>query len=45
MPMLSELDDRTSGYDDYLQEPLQPSLDDLENDVYEAFEKDIVKYQ
>lgn len=29
---------------DYLQAPLQPLMDNLESQTYEAFEKDPVKY-
>ena len=32
------------GYEDYLQCPLQPLMDDLESQTYEVFEKDPVKY-
>ncbi|KAA8896874.1 PRMT5 arginine-N-methyltransferase-domain-containing protein [Sphaerosporella brunnea] len=33
-----------SGYQDYLQAPLQPLADNLESITYEVFEKDPVKY-
>ncbi|PWW79746.1 PRMT5-domain-containing protein [Tuber magnatum] len=33
-----------SGYQDYLQTPLQPLSDNLESITYEVFEKDPVKY-
>ncbi|KAL7275964.1 hypothetical protein RUND412_001064 [Rhizina undulata] len=33
-----------SGYQDYLQAPLQPLSDNLESITYEVFEKDPVKY-
>ncbi|MCJ1321606.1 methyltransferase protein [Xylographa vitiligo] len=33
-----------SGYQDYLQVPLQPLTDNLESMTYEVFEKDPVKY-
>lgn len=33
------------GYEDCLQNPLQPLMDNLESQVYEIFEKDPVKYQ
>lgn len=33
-----------SGYQDYLQSPLQPLTDNLESVTYEVFEKDPVKY-
>ncbi|KAK9377399.1 PRMT5 arginine-N-methyltransferase-domain-containing protein [Lipomyces chichibuensis] len=32
------------GYQDYLQNPLQPLTDNLESGTYEVFEKDPVKY-
>ncbi|XP_076325185.1 protein arginine N-methyltransferase 5 isoform X2 [Tachypleus tridentatus] len=32
------------GYEDYLQVPLQPLMDNLESCTYEIFEKDPVKY-
>jgi protein arginine N-methyltransferase 5 len=35
----------TKGYQDTLQNPLQPLMDNLESQVYEVFEKDPVKYQ
>ena len=34
----------SSGYQDYLQSPLQPLADNLESVTYEVFEKDPVKY-
>lgn len=33
------------GYEDYLQCPLQPLMDNLESQTYEIFEKDPVKYR
>ena len=33
------------SYNDYLQSPLQPLMDNLESGVYEVFEKDPVKYR
>lgn len=33
------------GFADYLQAPLQPLMDNLESQTYEAFEKDPVKYK
>nr|CAG4635316.1 EOG090X028A [Artemia franciscana] len=33
------------GYEDYLQYPLQPLMDNLESNTYEIFEKDPVKYR
>jgi protein arginine N-methyltransferase 5 len=35
----------TKGYEDCLQNPLQPLMDNLESQVYEIFEKDPVKYK
>ena len=32
------------GYEDCLQNPLQPLMDNLESTVYEIFEKDPIKY-
>lgn len=32
------------GYEDYLQCPLQPLMDNLESQTYEIFEKDPFKY-
>ncbi|GCB84019.1 hypothetical protein scyTo_0024672, partial [Scyliorhinus torazame] len=32
------------GYEDYLQCPLQPLMDNLESQTYEIFEKDHIKY-
>lgn len=32
------------GYEDFLQYPLQPLMDNLESQTYEVFEKDPVKY-
>ena len=32
------------GYEDCLQNPLQPLMDNLESQVYEIFEKDPIKY-
>lgn len=32
------------GYEDFLQLPLQPLMDNLESQTYEVFEKDPVKY-
>ncbi|KAL1117457.1 hypothetical protein AAG570_004783 [Ranatra chinensis] len=34
----------SSGYEDHLQIPLQPLMDNLESTTYEVFEKDPVKY-
>ncbi|KAI5795070.1 PRMT5 arginine-N-methyltransferase-domain-containing protein [Geopyxis carbonaria] len=43
-PPLSKVDSFGSGYQDYLQAPLQPLADNLESITYEVFEKDPVKY-
>lgn len=40
----SEVEKYGSGYQDYLQIPLQPLTDNLESMTYEVFEKDPVKY-
>ena len=40
----SEVERYESGYQDYLQVPLQPLTYDLESTTYEVFEKDPVKY-
>lgn len=32
------------GYEDFLQSPLQPLMDNLESGTYEVFEKDPIKY-
>lgn len=34
-----------AGYEDFLQTPLQPLMDNLESTSYEVFEKDPVKYR
>ena len=34
-----------TGYEDFLQSPLQPLMDNLESGTYEVFEKDPVKYR
>ena len=41
---LSAVEQFSSGYQDYLQSPLQPLADNLESVTYEVFEKDPVKY-
>ena len=35
----------SKGYEDYLQTPLQPLMENLESQTYEIFEKDPVKYR
>ncbi|CUS13596.1 unnamed protein product [Tuber aestivum] len=43
-PPQSTVERYSSGYQDYLQTPLQPLSDNLESITYEVFEKDPVKY-
>lgn len=43
-PSPSALEKFSDGYHDFLQAPLQPLADNLENGTYEAFEQDPVKY-
>ncbi|CAG8470262.1 6266_t:CDS:10 [Paraglomus brasilianum] len=43
-PELNEREKFATGYQDYLQSPLQPLMDNLEYSIYETFEKDRVKY-
>ncbi|CAO3625255.1 unnamed protein product [Mucor fragilis] len=45
LPPLNDVDQFASGYQDFLQAPLQPLMDNLENQTYEVFEKDPIKYQ
>ncbi|KAF9984695.1 hypothetical protein BGZ75_003734 [Mortierella antarctica] len=42
---LGVIDQFATGYQDYLQAPLQPLQDNLESSTYETFEKDPIKYQ
>ncbi|KAI8807420.1 PRMT5 arginine-N-methyltransferase-domain-containing protein [Cladochytrium replicatum] len=44
-PPLDDADRFASGYQDYLQAPLQPLMDNLESATYEVFEQDPIKYQ
>jgi type II protein arginine methyltransferase len=44
-PPRSTIERFGSGYQDYLQAPLQPLTDNLESVTYEVFEKDPVKYE
>ncbi|CAM9219043.1 unnamed protein product [Chrysoparadoxa australica] len=44
MPALTEAEKFEGPYADFLQSPLQPLMDNLESQTYEAFEKDPVKY-
>lgn len=43
-PDSDALTDFARGYEDFLQCPLQPLMDNLESQTYEVFEKDPVKY-
>lgn len=43
-PPPSNYDVFSKGYEDYLQCPLQPLMDNLESQTYEVFEKDPIKY-
>ncbi|KAI1006161.1 hypothetical protein K3495_g2061 [Podosphaera aphanis] len=43
-PAWTTIEKFSSGYQDYLQVPLQPLTDNLESITYEVFEKDPVKY-
>ena len=42
--VLSDAEKHVSGYEDVLQAPLQPLMDNLEAQVYETFERDPMKY-
>lgn len=42
-PPPSQYESFSRGYEDYLQAPLQPLMDNLESSTYEVFEKDPVK--
>jgi protein arginine N-methyltransferase 5 len=42
--ILSDAEKHVSGYEDVLQAPLQPLMDNLEAQVYETFERDPMKY-
>jgi protein arginine N-methyltransferase 5 len=43
-PLRTAIEKFGSGYQDYLQAPLQPLTDNLESITYEVFEKDPIKY-
>ena len=43
-PPLDQYEAFSKGYEDFLQAPLQPLMDNLESSTYEVFEKDPVKY-
>lgn len=44
-PPPTGMDSFAKGYNDYLQNPLQPLMDNLDSHTYEIFEKDPLKYQ
>lgn len=44
-PELTTQQAYSEGYDDILEKPLQPLSENLENDTYEVFEQDAVKYR
>lgn len=44
-PALGPVQEFAQGYEDYLQSPLQPLMDNLESQTYETFEKDPIKYE
>jgi len=44
-PPRDHIEGFASGYQDFLQNPLQPLADNLESVTYEVFEKDPVKYE
>lgn len=44
-PIQDPLEKFAGNYLDYLQAPLQPLMDNLENDTYEGFERDPIKYR
>ncbi|XP_068672225.1 protein arginine N-methyltransferase 5-like isoform X3 [Montipora foliosa] len=43
-PELDNVSQFAKGYEDYLQCPLQPLMDNLESQTYEIFERDPIKY-
>ncbi|XP_022790017.1 protein arginine N-methyltransferase 5-like [Stylophora pistillata] len=44
-PELDNVSQFAKGYEDYLQCPLQPLMDNLESQTYEIFERDPIKYR
>lgn len=44
-PLKSRVERYAAGYKDYLQTPLQPLADNLDNTTYEVFESDPIKYE
>ncbi|KAI8927188.1 PRMT5 arginine-N-methyltransferase-domain-containing protein [Entophlyctis helioformis] len=45
LPVADAINQFAAGYQDYLQAPLQPLMDNLDSATYEVFEKDPIKYQ
>ncbi|KAJ3062157.1 Protein arginine N-methyltransferase 5 [Podochytrium sp. JEL0797] len=45
LPPLSDFEQYAASYNDYLQAPLQPLMDNLESATYEVFEKCPAKYR
>lgn len=45
MPPLTEVKKKLGPFYDYLQQPLQPLMDNLPSSIYEVFEQDPVKYK
>jgi len=43
-PTATPIERFSKGYEDYLQNPLQPLMDNLDSQTYEIFEKDPIKY-
>ncbi|RHZ83026.1 hypothetical protein Glove_100g30 [Diversispora epigaea] len=44
IPELTQIEQFANGYQDFLQSPLQPLMDNLESSTYEIFERDNTKY-
>lgn len=44
-PSLDPFEQQLVRYDDLVQLPLQPLMDNLQNATYDVFERDHVKYQ
>ncbi|KAI9206931.1 PRMT5 arginine-N-methyltransferase-domain-containing protein [Polychytrium aggregatum] len=44
LPELDHVEKLSAGYQDFLQAPLQPLMNNLESSTYEVFEKDPAKY-
>lgn len=45
MPAKNVIEEFATGYEDCLQCPLQPLMDNLESQTYETFERDPTKYE